>query len=462
MKAWILKILFLIFFLIRLFNLMAQPDGYEIRIKFKNLRNSPCYLGFDFGNSKYIRDTTTIDSHGVAVFKGAIMPVGGIYLIVISRTSYFEFVFTEPRVFLETDTTDFVKGMHVIESNENKAFFEYSKKLYELHQEKSDLIDEIKKHANNTDSVELLTMKISQLDTVRLLFRKSIIAKYPDYFFTKVLKAEDEPNPRAKNPGENDTLYKNYVYNFNQYHFFDHVDFSDARMLRTPIFEAKIDKYIDELTIKNTDSLKYASERVIEKSQANDEVFKFIGKKIIYAFSEMRNINVDSIIIYLDNKYYLIDHSISFSHEPTKRPNLLGTKALNISLSDTNNHIHSLYNIKQPYTVLVFWDTYCKYSKEILPKLAEWYNHHSKDSIEVYAVGVNLDREKWKSFIKQYSFKWINVWDSAHESNPFMMYDVHSVPIIYLLNKNKIIQAKRIAVNQIDELIRLLEQEKKK
>ena len=56
---------------------------------------------------------------------------------------------------------------------------------------------------------------------------------------------------------------------------------------------------------------------------------------------------------------------------------------------------------------------------------------------------------------------WINVYDGAHYNNVIEKYDVYSTPVIYVLDKNKVIKAKRIGVEQIENVIKEMEKEYK-
>ena len=72
--------------------------------------------------------------------------------------------------------------------------------------------------------------------------------------------------------------------------------------------------------------------------------------------------------------------------------------------------------------------------------------------ITTFAVATEFDKEEWKKFIKdQKTEDWINVADINHdeEGNPVASsdwrdkYDIYSTPVVYLLDKNKKILAKK-------------------
>ncbi len=52
--------------------------------------------------------------------------------------------------------------------------------------------------------------------------------------------------------------------------------------------------------------------------------------------------------------------------------------------------------------------------------------------------------------------------DAVHLNNLKEKYDIYSTPVIYLLDKNKVIQAKRIGAEQIEDVIKMLDKKNKK
>jgi hypothetical protein len=78
-------------------------------------------------------------------------------------------------------------------------------------------------------------------------------------------------------------------------------------------------------------------------------------------------------------------------------------------------------------------------------------------SVEVYSVYTQFEVEKWKKFIREHKLNWINVYNGVHLNDLKVKFDIYSTPVIYLLDKNKIIKAKRIGVEQIEGLINNLD-----
>jgi thiol-disulfide isomerase/thioredoxin len=115
------------------------------------------------------------------------------------------------------------------------------------------------------------------------------------------------------------------------------------------------------------------------------------------------------------------------------------------------------------YTVLWFWEPDCSHCKEETPKFHKLYQEKLKaKGVEVVTIYLNKDIDDWNKFVDHikhyYDFTiqnkltdWIN---GLNPFDPFRdKYDISSTPVLYLLDKNKKIIAKRIGYDQVLEII---------
>jgi alkyl hydroperoxide reductase subunit AhpC len=118
-----------------------------------------------------------------------------------------------------------------------------------------------------------------------------------------------------------------------------------------------------------------------------------------------------------------------------------------------------LYNTKADYLVLVFWDVDCGHCKTEIPKLLDEYHALQKEKydIKVFSVYTQHEYSKYKQYIIDNKLDWINVYDGVHVNNIKEKYDIYSTPVIYMLDKNKRIKAKRIGVEQVKDIIKQME-----
>jgi thiol-disulfide isomerase/thioredoxin len=126
----------------------------------------------------------------------------------------------------------------------------------------------------------------------------------------------------------------------------------------------------------------------------------------------------------------------------------------------------NLYAQNAPFTVLCFWDPTCGHCQEEVPRLDTLFQQKWKKQ-GVAMIGMMTDGgvDKWKEFIRKKNLKgWVHVYQTdamkdadVKASRPTFrqLYDVYQTPMLYLLDREKRIVAKRLNYSQIDELLQL-------
>jgi thiol-disulfide isomerase/thioredoxin len=212
---------------------------------------------------------------------------------------------------------------------------------------------------------------------------------------------------------------------------------------------------------------------LVEKSRANKEVFQYVVSYVTSTYERSKIMGMDAVFVHMVEKYYITGECDWVKEKQLKKiieranrisPNMIGKKPPNLVFKDTFNQNHSLYHLQAKYTLLFFYDPDCGHCKKETPKVKAVCDSlvSAGIDIKVFAVNTEFDIEKWKEFIKKSDIgNWINVGDIQFdkEGNPVAtsnwreQYDIHSTPVIYLLNKDKEIIAKRINDKQIVKII---------
>ena len=473
MKSLFTKVVFFLTTSISTVIFAGNTEGYNIKITAKGLKEGTvCLLANYYGDKQYIKDSAIANANGEVVFKGTEKYPQGIYLFVPRNKRYFDFVMDEGQNFsLETDTLDYVKYMKIKGSDENKYFYDFQTFMAEKQKQIEPLRDLLKKSKDNKDSSKLIQDKMSAIDTDVKKYKTNFIKNNPKAFVAKLFKAMEDPEipeaPLLAN-GKKDTTFG---FRYYKTHYFDNIDFSDDRMLRTPIFDTKIKTFLDKMTVQIPDSINVSVDYLIEKSKANKEVFKYIVWWITSTYETSKIMGFDAVFVHVVEKYYnkkqtyWVDSTQLYkitNRAQVLKPLLLGKKAPEISMQDSTGKYVSLSNLKSKYTVLIFWDHGCGHCKKEIPKLAELYKKIKTKGVQVYAVETEDKPEEWKKFIQENQLNWINVieLDTYRRAVTKQIYDIYSTPVIYLLDENKIIKAKRIDTEQVGSFIDYLEKEK--
>ncbi|HRG37159.1 MAG TPA: redoxin domain-containing protein [Bacteroidia bacterium] len=452
----------------------SDPEGHEIKVTIKGFKpGTTGMLGHYYADSKRVADSAKVDEDGKMIFKGKDKYPQGFYFIYQGGKMYFEFLMDSNQHFsMELDTVDYINSIKIKGSEENTTLFNYQRFISAKGKIAKPIQQELRK-TKNKDSIKILTEKITAIDKEVKEYMDGIIKNSSTSFVSKFIKATkeiDTPEAPILSNGKKDSLFSFYYY---KSHFFDNIDFTDERILYTPIFHPKIKQYLDNLTSPIPDSLSAASDYLIEKARGNTELFKYMVYWLTYHFESSKTMGHDAIFVHLVKKYYVTHQAYWVDSAQLDKIEqraaildytLIGKKAPPISMLDSVNKPVSLYDIKGLYTVVIFWDEGCGHCKKEVPKLKELYENKLKAmGIRVFAIAAEEKPAAWKKFIIENKLNWINV----HQPDDYKLavtkkiYDIQTTPYLYLLDENKVIKAKHFDVEQLGPLLDALEKERK-
>ncbi len=444
-------------------------EGYEINVKVRGYKDSTMLLTSYFGQKIRLIDTAYAYNNGEFTFRGEKKLPGGIYMAVsANKRKLFEFIVSEDQKFsLETDTIDYVANMSFNGTKNNMVFFDYLLKneaYFKLNKSLSQQIDSLQ---NNDKNADKLISKRESINVEAINSKLEVINENSDLFVSSLLNSMRELEIPDTIINSADSVQR-YVYYRD--HFFDYIDLSDSCLLRTPIYMRKVKKYFDQLVVFNPDSVIAAIDIVIKEARPSQEV---IGYLVWYFVSEYQNpkyMGFDKVFVHLVDEYFSKEdisnttESIleSLQERADKiRPILIDMPAPQLLLVDTLGTLTSFEKIQNKYTILFFWDSDCGICGKEIVELNKTYSNSNYD-IEVYAINVNGDLEKWKKAIRDKSVPGINVNGTRSATRDFHdLYDIYGTPVIYVLDGEKNIIAKRIGADKLEQFIDNYEKRKK-
>jgi thiol-disulfide isomerase/thioredoxin len=199
--------------------------------------------------------------------------------------------------------------------------------------------------------------------------------------------------------------------------------------------------------------------RVIKMTEKEPEVYRLT---IVYLFNHFRESQImghDAIVVELADKYYLNGKTPWAGEEFLKelkqdadliRNNIIGIKGADMTMESFDGTFRSLYDLKAEYTIIYFWEPDCGHCKTATPLLRDLYNRLKGSGVEVFAVCTQDDREAWADYIVENELTWVNVWDPLRQTLFHYYYNVNSTPMIYILDSDKTIIAKKLPVESIE------------
>lgn len=453
------------------FNFVSAQN-YNIEINIKGVQDTSIYLAHYYDGRVFADDTTFVNKKGNAIFSNDSLLMQGIYIVYLPGQKYFDILIGEDQNFkISTDTTNFIGKMKIEGSKESKAFLSFQKFMQEQNIKGQQLKKEYNKIKDNKiKKAEYLDIFKKQDKQVKE-YIKQISEDFPEpYFvskFTKMTLSPEIPDFDkiiAKDIKSRDKLIQEKAYYYNREHYFDNIDFTDERFLLTPMLKNKLDFFFGKMLIQNPDTVSSEAIKIIEKANSNKKFFQYLTQYSLNYGIKSKIMGMDAAFVNIAKKYYLSGRAIwadsSLMAQIKERViklqyNLIGKKAKDLILETPEGEHVSLYELDAKYTILYFWEPDCGHCKKVTPKLkTEIYDKFKDKGVKVFAVYTQSKKQIWEDFIAEKDlFELTNCYDPNFTSNFRVYYDVYSTPIIYLLDKEKKIIAKRLDIESLTKFL---------
>ncbi len=462
-KHTIFKLTLKVVFVLTLFFLKTaaiSQNEYNIILEISGKTDSTLVLASYFGDKFQMIDTT-YQLNKKHIFSGNKRLSGGIYFVLNSKKEkLFELMINNDQQFMITSDSAYSPiQIKTTDNFENELFNKHLVYTNQTYEKISSLRKQIEKQKNNKLFVDSLNLELTDLSKTISEFRKQEISTYPNTYYAVLLKAMTEieiPEEVKKQPEKGFLYLKS--------HYWDNFDLSDSRLLRTPLLPGNLETFIEKLTPPQPDSIIQSIDHIIRLTKGNSEVRDYLIWHFTSKYQYPKIMGLDKVFVYLSDNYFakfeIANTTPSVKKKITEKAEqirqlLIGNQAPDLWLIDTTGNYRSFKEIKSDYTVLFFWDQECNICKKDLGELKKLYESN-KYSLGVYAICTNADLEGWKNYVRTNQLTWFNVNGSKSITPDFHdLYDIYSTPVIYILNKDKKIIAKRINVNQIAQVIQV-------
>jgi hypothetical protein len=126
-----------------------------------------------------------------------------------------------------------------------------------------------------------------------------VITANPNFFFSKFLKATQEVVIPDSIKEQKDKYY--YYRN----HYFKYFDYTDARLLRSPIYESRLDNYLDKVIPQAPDSIIPEVDMLIKNSKHNKELFRYMLVHLFNKYATSQLMGMENVYVHIAEKYYI-------------------------------------------------------------------------------------------------------------------------------------------------------------
>lgn len=419
-----------------------KPDtqGYEIKITGSGISDNCLYLQGYYGQDAFVFDSAKVKGHKSVTFKNKKkeMPSGVYTLTDRFGNEYLDLMIDKDRHFTLIGgkwNNSFVTNVVVEGSDENAQFIEFQKQMATPGQD-----------FNKTPQ----------------MFYESM----PESFLGHYLKAKYNINPLLPQLDIDDTTDATVEYQQLIDHYFDSYTFEDARLLHCPIYLDLQNYFIETLPA----DAKLVTQKAIDFIHRfqDPEAQAYYLPLLFNLFDHTVNSMVyDQAFVALYDQYCKGSNTVNISEDLSryyqrsadrKRKILPGQTVPVLVSYDINNGKHASSDIDKDYIILWFWDADCDECIVETPKLRDFYKDFaSYYNLDVFAVAITDDMEKWDKFCKNNNLSWVNVNYYMNDPNyDFIEYfDLITTPVIYLLDKNHTIIARNFPLEELHEKLRV-------
>lgn len=447
-------------------------NGYSIKIKLNNYSEKQLFLGYYYGDKPYSKDTAQLNSQGYFVFEGDEPLPGGIYLVLMQpNNSYFQIVISgnEQQFSITANAEEPVKNIHIEGSPDNRLLYEYLGYLSDKRPIADTMQAQLARLKDNPQELDRITKELEKLNAEVTEYQKALVAKNPKTLTAAIVKANLQLDVPEYPGTEEEQQLKKWRYTLE--HFFDNVDLADPRLLRTPFLFERIDYYIQKLNVQHPDTLSKAVDFVLNKVRPSEETFKYYLIHFLNFYAKSNIVGMDAVYVHLVDKYYakgLAPWTDStqlvniIENANDLKPTLIGKIAPNVQLDGRDGKKFKVHDIQSEYTILYFWAYDCGFCKKSTPVMKEFYEKYKDKGVKLVAIcrkQVKDIPECWKYVDENGTADWIHAFDPYGYTS---LYYIKSTPQLFILDKNKEIISKRIAPEQLEEVMdRIIEMKQK-
>ncbi len=422
------------FFLITvLFSNFSQVFAqYKIELKINNYKNSEVQFAYYYADNQYIVASEKTDANGKIIFSGKEKLARGLYLFILGGKTFFDVLISDDQEFaIETDTVFMVKNMKIKGSQENEIFYEFQKEILEPVEKRGKLSVRMYELPENSDSVEIIKNQIELLNQITDKAWKKYVEKSGESFLKNLLTAFNS---------EPEFTYSKDV-------FFEHIQFADSGLVRSPVLNRVCKLVLARNLNANLPMTLFKADviRLLEKSQANSEVFAYVFTHFLNFFHSFQREGINELFVFLYDDYIATGKVNWFKDQAKEqikneadlyRNSMIGSKAHPLDLEGLSGEHFALQSLDFEHIFVLFWSTGCGHCEEAMKALRDFTNENKTLDLAIYSVYTKEDRKAWSDFVEQNgSLDWINVWDAKNESMYKQNYYVVSTPILYVLDR---------------------------
>jgi len=435
--------------------LMGGPTDLKITLTDAKINGAAKIIGF-YLDQRYLEDSVKVTDGFLHFTKPQGVPQG-LYYVVYSETQIIQIIMDEDQKFeMKLAINDIINTIQITGSDDNSLMYETSKYEMQINPKIIELAEKLKSLQPGSPEYNQVSADKNKVELEKINYLDNLYKQNPKSLFMTFKYGGQNPRLNPNESQEQQIIsYRNG--------FWDMVDFSDRRLLRTPMIGNKLTRYIKELTIQQPDSILVSAESLISKVMDHKEYYMAFVNWIMVTYEPGKSTLMDAENIFSNMAQKYVTHEKAFWADSAdvnfinKRAmemsaSLIGKPAPNVISTDQNGKQQELLSKKADYLVVYLYNPDCDNCQKETPLLHDFYQQNKNKGIDVFAIAVDTEEKLWKDYIQKNKLSWTNVYDPTNKSI-YAKYFVDHTPEIYLINKDRKIIGKNLKTFQIQTMI---------
>lgn len=464
MKSKFTLITCLIFFAlsVKSQNNKKESGGYRIEVNIPKSKGAFLHLVRYYNGLPYTLDSVMVSQQGKAVFSSVKKLPEGQYLIYKKPDIQMEILVGKEQnnIKLYLDESNLTNSK-VSGSPDTELFWNYINQVSKISSELEPIEKQLSITNNQLDKERLLGKK-NNIENRILEFISSQVEMYPKQWFGIFLKGTKPVEMPIEQPTTVDEVNQNK--NYIREHYFDNIDLTDARYWNTNYFPKMVESYLYKQLPQIPDTVAFEASRLVSKTASDSTSFKEMLSFILNDAMQSKYMGMENVWAKLTEDY-ILDKDVSWignekiaqigSLYEALKFNRIGMHATNLRLSTVNGDTINTNGVNADFTILYFFNPTCGHCLNTTSALRDHiYPKYKDKGLRIIAIDIDTDTKKWKEYIENNNIsEWINCADPNYKSAYWMYYDTSGVPMIYVLNKDKKIIARKVDESNLEKLL---------
>ena len=389
------------------FLLMLPAIGFSqanIRISIDNQEDGSFYFCKYIGAKTIVLDTL-ISKNGMIQYKSKTKLPEGIYLlkndknypvteVLVAKKQRFTVKIND----IDDWSTYKVKGC----AKETKIYYQLMAKVHETEANIAALESEEGYHPENWKKIDSLKKDLDN-------FEESLRINKKDAFINTVISS---------------------LKRHSMADYWDDFPLNDARVITSPLIENKLQTYFDNL-YDDANQINAEIDTLIAKAGDCVAVRDYLLWFFYIKYFNPKYMNLDDVYIHLVDDYFM---KLDLPNVTSSMLNIMADRASyleNLKIGAKLPEIGDIYSIEASYIAVVFYDKTCQKCAKEGRILEETHERHPE--MVIFPVEIN----------------------STDINNLLSKYDIQNTPMIYILDKDKHIIAKRIKAEQVELILNM-------